>query len=49
MFEFVCIFIFKGDELKEVVGFVFVDGSLEFCVFEVRIISNKDKNDYKNL
>lgn len=48
MLEPACIFTFKGDELKEVAGSVFVDGSLEFCAPEVRIIINKDKNDYKN-
>lgn len=46
MLEPACIFTFKGDELKEVAGSVFVDGSLEFCAPEVRIIINKDKNDY---
>lgn len=48
MLEPARIFTFKGDELKEVAGSVFVDGSLEFCAPEVRIIINKDKNDYKN-
>lgn len=43
MLEPACIFTFKGDELKEVAGSVFVDGSLEFCAPEVRIIINKDK------
>lgn len=41
MLESECIFTLKGDELKEVAGSVFVDGSLEFCAPEVRIISIK--------
>lgn len=41
MLESPYISTFKGDELKEVAGSVFVDGSLEFCAPEVRIISVK--------
>lgn len=37
MLESPYISTFKGDELKEVAGSVFVDGSLEFCAPEVRI------------